>query len=646
MCGITGYYSASKHKFTQEDLKRMTDSLKHRGPDAEGFFTDEYVGLGHRRLSIIDLSERANQPMFSHGGRYVVIYNGEVYNFREIGARLKTTTSPQGTINFKTSSDTEVIIEAFAHYGTSFVNHLNGMFAIAIYDKEKNELFLFRDRLGIKPLYYFWDGTTFAFASELKALTKLDIPLVINKNAIRDFLHLGYIPTPASIYKQIHKMPSGSIIKISEDGIDIQKYWNIKNKIHSEVISDKQQAMVKLSDLIISSVQYQLKSDVPFGVFLSGGIDSSLITAQAVELSSVKVNTFSIGFEENIYNESQYAKAVARYLGTDHYEFIVSYNDAINLIEDVFEAYDEPFADSSAFPTMLVSKLAKNQVTVTLSGEGGDELFFGYGAYKWSQRLHNPVFKYFRKPIAELLYMLPSRYQRAGHMFDFSKESNLYSHIFSQEQYMFSDQELDSLLQPAYAAASTIQDHMFNTHVNRSFNEFERNGRFVGKERILNPMESQALFDLLYYLQDDLLTKVDRASMQHSIETRVPYLDHRVVEFALNLSPSLKYKDGVSKYILKEILYQYIPKKFFDRPKQGFAIPLLVWLQNQLKYLIDQYLSKEMIEKYNVVKYEEVATLKIRFFGGVDYLYNRIWLLIVLHKWLEHHGKSIEFPTE
>lgn len=634
MCGITGFLSFQKNKFTEADLHLMTDSLAHRGPDAAGFYYDGIAGLGHRRLSIIDLSIRANQPMVSSNGRYVIVYNGEVYNFREIGARLKSTSRKQEEIKFKTSSDTEVILEAFVAYGFDFVNQLNGMFAIAIYDNQLNELYLFRDRLGIKPLYYFWDTVNFVFGSELKAITRLkDIPKLINKDAISDFLHLGYIPAPSSIYKNIFKMMPGSLIKVSGNGIEYTKYWNIRNKISSNIITDKEQALVKLSDYIISSVQYQLKSDVPFGVFLSGGIDSSLVTAQAVGLSSVKVNTFSIGFEENSHNESEYAKAIANYLGTDHHEFIVSYKDAIQLIDPVLEAYDEPFADSSAIPTMLVSKLAKQYVTVTLSGEGGDELFFGYGAYKWARWLDNPLLKLTRKPLSWAFGKMPNRYQRVGKLLDYRDPRKIRSHIFSQEQYMFTEWELENLLNPEYKGVSDLDESMRSSSLLRLFDEQQESKSFYVKERKLNAMESQALFDIQYYLPDDLLTKVDRASMRYSLETRVPYLDHRVVEFALNLSPELKYKNGVSKYILKKILFQYIPEHLFDRPKQGFAIPLSTWLQNELKYLIDENLSEEVITEYGIVNYGEVKTLIHDFFKGKDYLYNRIWLLVVLHIW-------------
>lgn len=638
MCGIAGYYS-SKGFFNPDHLVTMTDSITHRGPDAHGYFSDEIVGLGHRRLSIIDLSTRANQPMISGNDRFVIIYNGEVYNYEEIGAKLKTGLVHGSELNLKTASDTEIILEAFSRYGVDFVEQLNGMFAFAIYDKQQHELFLFRDRIGIKPIYYYWDGRNFAFASELKAFQKLPhIKKEINQSAIKDFLHLGYVPTPYSIYRNIYKMESGSWMKISSQGLDIQKYWDVKSRITNNVIDNKDEAIIKLSDLLISSVQYQLRSDVPFGVFLSGGIDSSLVTAKAVMLSSVKVNTFSIGFEENTHNESEYAKAVAKYLGTDHHEFIVSYKDALNLIDAIFESYDEPFSDSSAIPTMLVSKLARQHVTVTLSGEGGDELFFGYGSYKWARRLNNPLLRMARKPIASVMSQLPNRYKRVSKLLNYKNAGHIRSHIFSQEQYHFTREELDSMLLNGYSTKNeNIEERIVAPSLLRISDNYLFNDHIQVKERKLNAMELQSMFDLQYYLQDDLLTKVDRASMRYSLETRVPYLDHRVVEFALNLSPDLKYKNGISKYLLKQILFQYIPPRLFDRPKQGFAIPLVIWLRNELHYLIDHYLSREVITKYGIVKYEEVEKLKMEFESGVDFVYNRLWLLIVLHKWFERN---------
>jgi asparagine synthase (glutamine-hydrolysing) len=634
MCGIAGFYSNEK-KFNQEHLKIMTEALKHRGPDAQGFFYNGLCGLGHRRLSVIDLSEKANQPQTSSDGRYVISYNGEVYNYKEIAARLKLNSTNKDGLHFKTSSDTEVVLEGFAAYGPDFVHQLNGMFAIAIYDKKKEELFLFRDRIGIKPLFYYWDGKTIIFASELKAIKALsEVKLEIRKESIKEFLYLGYIPAPNSIYEKIHKLESGSYIKITKKGIEKFSYWSLKNKLTSSVLKNREQALVKTSDLIISSVQYQLESDVPFGVFLSGGIDSSLITAQAVGLSSVKVKTFSIGFEENSHNESEYAKSVANYLGTEHHEFIVSYKDAINLIEPTLDIFDEPFADSSAIPTSLVSKLAKQYVTVTLSGEGGDELFFGYGSYRWAQHLNNPLVKLSRHLVAEVFKNMPSRYQRIGKMLSYQPSDDKKLHIFSQEQYFFTKSELDNILIDNEPFKLELLSWINEPNILAKTNSFLEENDLSVKERKLNPMEQQAIFDLQYYLQDDLLTKVDRTSMQYSLETRVPYLDHRLIEHALNLSPNLKYRKFTSKYILKQILFKYVPEQIFKRPKQGFAIPLNIWLRKELKYLIDENLSEEVIHKYGIVKYPEVKQLINQFLSGVDYLYNRIWVLIVLHNWL------------
>ncbi|MGD0711605.1 MAG: asparagine synthase (glutamine-hydrolyzing), partial [Bacteroidales bacterium] len=405
MCGICGYYSTN-NKFSEEDLIKMSSAIAHRGPDAEGFFHSEIAGLGHRRLSIIDLSVSANQPMHSHNNRYVMVFNGEVYNFKEIENDLRKTIHD---LRLKTSSDSEVILEAFALWGPEFVNRLNGMFAIAIYDKEEKTFYFFRDRIGIKPLYYYRDGQNFAFASELKALKKIGFVnnnISVNYLAINEYLHLGYIPEPHSIYDKIYKFPSGSWAKLNSKGFEIKKYWNIDDKISDKLITDENEAKEKLKELLISSVKYRMISDVPFGTFLSGGIDSSLVTAIAQSLSTEPVKTFNIRFEDSKYDESPFARAVSEYLGTSHHEYTVTEKDGIELIPELMNIYDEPFADSSAIPTLLVSKMAKQHVSMTLSGDGGDELFMGYGAYNWAERLNKPFIKNFRAPIKGTLSLL------------------------------------------------------------------------------------------------------------------------------------------------------------------------------------------------------------------------------------------------
>jgi len=619
MCGICGFYSSTGN-FSEDELKRMTSSLTHRGPDAEGFFHQGNIGLGHRRLSIIDLSQAANLPMFSHNDRYVMVYNGEVYNFNEIEFRVMN-----DECRMRTSSDSEVILEAFALWGVDFVHKLNGMFALAIFDKSDHSLFIFRDRIGIKPLYYYWDGQNFAFASELKALKQSEFVtknISIDPVAINEYLHMGYIPEPHSIYKNIYKFPSGCYAHINGAGLNIKKYWAIEDKILPETQQNEKEACHQLKELLVSSVKYRMISDVPFGTFLSGGIDSSLVTAIAQSLRPEPVKTFNIRFAESKYDESPYARAVAKYLGTNHHEYTVTEKNAIELIPVLNDIYDEPYADSSAIPTLLVSKMAKQNVTMALSGDGGDELFMGYGAYQWARRLNNPFIKPFRKPAQLLLSNMSNKYRRASALFAYENEATLKSHIFSQEQYLFSSKEIRSLLNPEFYREIILKEN------------------FEDIKRKMYPEEQQSLFDLNYYLKDDLLVKVDRASMHYSIETRVPLLDYRIVEFAFNLSPELKYKNGASKYLLKKILYNYIPATYFNRPKWGFSIPLQKWLKNELKYLIFDFLSEEKINANGIFNYSVIDNLKKEFLvNGRDYLYNRIWQLIILQKFFDN--KSI-----
>jgi asparagine synthase (glutamine-hydrolysing) len=616
MCGIAGFYSGKQH-FSEADLHGMTTALQHRGPDAGGYFLNENktCGLGHRRLSIIDLSAASNQPMFSHSGRYVIVFNGEIFNFQEIAVQLD--------IKPQTTGDTEIIIEAFEKKGPGFVNLMNGMFAIAIYDKQQDELHLFRDRLGIKPLYIFNEEGNLAFGSEIKSI--LSAPFarkkaVANKKAVYTFLYAGYIPEPATIYQNITRLPAGSYACFKKGKLEITSYWQPEEKITAQVSSDFNQAKQDLKNLLTSSVRYRMISDVPYGTFLSGGIDSSTVTAIAQSISARPVKTFSIGFKEAKFDESQYARKVSQYLKTDHHEVIVTENDALELMDKMMTAYDEPYADSSAIPTMLVSKLARKHVTMTLSGDGGDELFLGYGAYDWAKRLNNPLIKFLRKPIVASLSQMGNRYKRAAGVFNYKSGARVKSHIFSQEQYFFGEDELDELVMPAY------RQHIL-------FNE-----DFTGLKRNLSEQEEQALFDIKHYLKDDLLVKVDIASMQFALETRTPFLDYRVVEFALNLSENLKKQNGVSKYLLKEVLYDYVPREYFNRPKWGFSIPLIKWLKTDLHYLIEKYLAAETVGRAGIVHPHKVGELIQRFERGEDFLYNRIWALILLHKWMKEHA--------
>ncbi|MBS1625078.1 MAG: asparagine synthase (glutamine-hydrolyzing) [Bacteroidetes bacterium] len=609
MCGIAGFFSPGR-TWSEADLRRMTRCIAHRGPDADGFYIDQArgVGLGHRRLSILDLSSAANQPMASHSGRYQICFNGEVYNFRDIAQQLD--------IQTHTTSDTEVILEAFAKRGPDFVHLLNGMFAIAIYDTLDHALYIFRDRVGIKPVIYYWNGGNFAFASELKSLLELESinkSKKVDRQSIYNFLYAGYIPGPTTTYDNISRLPSGSYAVVKDGTLEIKSYWQPEEKITEEKYSDLASAKKKLNDLLVSSIRYRMISDVPFGVFLSGGIDSSTVTAIAQRISTERLKTFSIGIKDR--DESEYARGVAEYLKTDHHEFRVSEREVLEMVDSIIPAYDAPYTDSSAIPTMLVSRLARQHVTMTLSGDGGDELFMGYGAHVWAERLHTPLVHTLRRPIGAALSLMSNRFKRASGMFDYAHRDRIKGHIFAQEQYLWSERELAELVEPAY-----LQPIIFDEHPRT-------------RGRTLSAKEEQALFDLKYYLKDDLLVKVDIASMIYSLEARVPFLDHRIVEFALNLDEKLKVHKGVTKYLLKEVLYDYVPHSFFDRPKRGFSLPLIKWLRTDLKYLLDTYLSRENVEKLGFVRYDKVAELKKRFEAGEDYLYHRLWALMLLHKW-------------
>ena len=557
--------------------------------------------------------------MFSSNGRYVIVYNGEVYNYKELTCQLKD----KGA-SLKTTSDTEVILELFAEQGVQCFKQLNGMFALAIYDIQKQILTVARDHAGIKPLFIYYDEADFIFASELKAIQSIKkSQLSINKKAIPYFLHLGFIPHPLTIYNNTEKFPAAHLLQIdvnsqnfSNLNSSITSFWKLESKIEMNSINDEKTAKQKLTGLLFDSVEKQLVSDVPLGTFLSGGIDSSLVTAMASKVNNQKINSFSIAIDDGRFNESKYAMQVATHLQTQHHEFSVKEKEVLELIDTLVPLYDEPFADSSALPTMMVSRLAKKYVTVALSGDGGDELFMGYGMHLWAKRLSQKWVSPARSGLSAVSKIMNSKYRRAGNLFDYNNKKNIRSHIFSQEQYFFKENELCDIL----------------THEKFDFEKINSN---TPTGRKLNEEEQQSLWDFNYYLPDDLLVKVDRASMHYSLETRVPLLDYRIMEFAFNLNSELKIKNKTMKYLLKEVLYDYVPKQIFDRPKQGFSIPLVKWLKTDLNYLLEKYTSREIIEQHNLLNYPVVEKLKKEYLGGVDYLFNRLWVIIVLHWWLE-----------
>ncbi|MCZ4407262.1 asparagine synthase (glutamine-hydrolyzing) [Cryomorphaceae bacterium 1068] len=588
MCGIIG--SVSGRSLLN---KSIVDTLFHRGPDSGNLWQDSKgkTVFGHRRLSIIDLAEAANQPFFSISGRYVMVYNGEVYNYRDLVSK--------NSLRLKTQSDTEALLEFLVQEGFDQITQLNGMFALAIYDKETDEIHLFRDRLGIKPLYYYHDGNRFAFASELPALKELIGDVEINQDVIPLFLHRGYIPEPYTFYKNIYKFPAGAYGLYKNGKLTIKKYWRPEDHITETVLHSEAQVLQKVEELLRDSVQMRLMSDVPFGTFLSGGADSGLITAMAADQLKEPILTFNVSFEDAAFDESPFAKAMADHLGAKYHHIHVTRKEVMDNLEQGIDLLGEPFIDSSVFPTMAVSKFAAQHVKMVLSGDGGDELFMGYGAYTWADRMT----KYW--PYRKVLTMAlrasgKTRNKRAANVFDAPSKAELFAHIFSQEQNLFSRKEIERI----------------------SNKEFIDPYSPSKKARDFSPAEEQAFFDLTNYLKDDLLVKVDRASMRYSLEARVPFLDHRLVELSLNIDPKLKRKNRESKYLIKKIMERYYPNELIYRQKWGFSIPLEKWMKEYHPYRVSAVYEKP---------YNEINR---NYQSGDDYLYNRLYALKVLSRYI------------
>lgn len=551
--------------------------------------------------------------MVSGNGRYTMIYNGEVYNFREIA------TSKLPDFPWRTQGDSEVILECFNFFGPACLEWFNGMFALAIWDKQDQKLVVARDRIGIKPFYYYNEESEFVFASELKSIQALLGQPPLNRNAITNFLVLGYIPQTQTIYSSCHKLLPGHYAIIGKNGIEcIKPFWQLEKQVLADTVTDEVNAKSRLNALMERSVRRCLISDVPLGIFLSGGIDSSLVAAIAQKNKQEKIKTFSIAFKEGRYDESGYAKQVADHIGSDHHKFTVTEDDGIALIQNFLNIYDEPFGDMSGIPTYLVSKLARDQVTVALCGDGGDELFMGYGFYTWAQRLSNSLLKPFHPLIHKLLYNGgKNNYRSRSYLFKYTK-NRIKSNIFSQCHGNWSLPEAEQLLKSPFC--------------------YEFSEQLGPVDRKLTPAESQSFFDIKNYLAEELLPKVDRASMQHGLEVRVPFLDSELIDFALNLDESLKMKKGVQKYLLKEVLYDYVPRHIFNRPKWGFAVPMQEWLQGPLSYLIDDYLKPAKIDEAGILNNAVVQEYVNKYRGGEYFRYHRIWLLIILQKWmLEKH---------
>lgn len=593
----------------------MTDKISHRGPDADGFFVDDGIGLGHRRLSIIDLSVSANQPMWSHNGRYVIVFNGEIYNFKEIAATLG--------VEMKTAGDTEVILASFQKWGVNCVQHFNGMFAMAIYDTTEKSLLLFRDRFGVKPLYYYFNGTDFAFASELKALLELDIEKQLDLTAIQDYFFLEYIPAQSTAFKSLKRLENGCYLKISREGIEIKKYYDVLSKLgkkHSFKSDDE--AAEAMHQQLSSSIKYRQIADVPLGAFLSGGTDSSLVCSIFQEQNTLPINTFTIGFDVKQYDESHYANAVANHLHTHQTLTWSTEAESKDLVQHVTDYYDEPFAVPSMMPSLLVCKRARQQVTVALSGDGADELYMGYGQYAWHDRMQliNKLGgKTLRKISAAILNNINHRTARAARLFDYDEDQLMWLHIWSQEQYMFTQKEISKLfnqtyrhqtLLPAWQQIDSLDIHAY---------------------------EKISLFDINNYLANNLLYKMDIASMASSLEVRLPYLDYKFVEFSINLPVEMKIRNGEQKFLMKKLLEKYLPHELIYRKKWGFPAPVSTWMKGELSFLIDKYLNQQVLQQQGLFNSTFVQSLIQSFRSGTDYHFKRVWALLVFQMWYEKY---------
>lgn len=625
MCGIAGFCNFhGTVKMQEENLEKMKQRMLHRGPDAGGSYVSEdgKVALGHRRLSIVDLSEAGLQPMKSHSGRYVMVYNGEIYNYKKLSQKLL---EEKKVDRFRGTSDSEVILEAFEAYGVEeTIAQCKGMFAIALYDTKEQKLYLLRDRIGEKPLYYGFMGDTFVFASDVACIASLDgFRNPINKDVLGIYFIHGYIPAPYSIYKDIYKLEPGCILEIKSPfkKYDISTYWSIKEVAqHGQehlFNGAYEEAVDELERLLKASIQDQMMADVPVGAFLSAGIDSSTVVALMQSLYPDKVKTFTIGMEDEKYNEAVYAKEIAEHLGTEHTELYITEEDAKGVIPKLPFIFGEPFADSSQIPTYLVSKMTREHVTVSLSGDGGDELFCGYNSYASVDRIWGKMKSVpygIRKLASELVLHSPLSnkeiYRVKGTLLGAKGPSDLYRLSMEREP----------LIKNITLSKKEIP---------YKYTEYEPG--FL-KETNHNIM----LMDMLMYHPDDILVKVDRTAMAVSLETRVPMLDKDVVEFAWTLPVEFERQNGVGKRILRDVLYRYVPKEMMERPKKGFSIPIQKWLkEKELREWAENLIDRKTLIKQGILDPDVVWKMWTDFIEKDEWRI-QIWYVLMFQEWMSY----------
>lgn len=641
MCGIAGYWSrnAAPDAAIAGQMARM---IEHRGPDDAGIWLDTSSGLAlaHRRLSIIDISAAGHQPMVSPCGNYVLCFNGEIYNHTDLRQELQR---EGGQFDWCGHSDTETLLAALRHWGVeSALRRLNGMFAFAFWDKSRQILFLARDRMGEKPLFYGSSGNTFLFGSELKSLVvHPDWRGNVARGALALYLRHNYVPAPHSIYEGIGKLPPAHYVAITGQGTEVTSprcYWNLRRIAEDGIASRAKSTddfIHELDSLVRDAVGRRMVADVPLGAFLSGGFDSTLIVAQMQAQASRPVQTFSIGFHEETHNEARYAKAVAAHLGTDHTELYVSSDQALNVIPKLPKIWDEPFADSSQIPTFLVSQLASDHVTVSLSGDGGDELFFGYKRYalglrvwRWLRMLPGPL----RKAAVNFLQGLPDRVMEPA--------INFISRRLGQRNLPYLLPKLAELAK--HSSSEDFYEHLVSHWKNPGAlvlggsEPKTRFGRYHGMPKLPGLAEQMMYLDSVTYLPDDILTKVDRASMAVSLEARVPLLDHRLVEFAWRVPQQLKFRDGEAKWLLRQVLYRYVPRNLMDRPKMGFGVPIEHWLRGPLREWAHELLDERRLKDDGYFDPEPVRELWKQHLDGTANWHYYLWDILMFQSWLEY----------
>lgn len=625
MCGIAGLCNWGDN--WKQNIEKMNEQMYHRGPDASGIWAseDHAVVLGHRRLSIVDLTPSGAQPMESHNERYVMAFNGEIYNYRAIKDRL---ISEKKVTAFRGTSDTEVLLEAFSAYGVpETLNIVKGMFAIALYDKKEHALLLARDRVGEKPLYYgFVKGRRFVFASDLNSVTALDgFDNPINTQVLQDYFRYGYISAPYSIYQDICKLKPGQYLQIRfpYDQYDIKTYWSMQETaIYGQqnlFRGSEEEAAEELERLLKEAIRGQMVADVPVGAFLSAGIDSSTVVSLMQSLSDRKVRSFTIGMWDEKFNEADVAKEIAAHLGTEHTELYITEEDARNVIPQLAGMFGEPFADSSQIPTYLVSKMTREHVTVSLSGDGGDELFCGYNTYGSIDRIWNKTRQIpygIRKPAGAVLGAVS-----AGKRGALTTKARL-------------------------LGARSIEDLYLRSEIGEGFHIVEKRPDDMTvldtypAGILAEPQHNLMLIDLMMYHPDDILNKVDRTAMAVSLETRVPMLDRDVVEFAWTLPISYRKKDGITKKILRDILYKYVPCELMERPKKGFSIPLHKWLKESgLRQWAESLIDRGTLDRQGLLNTDVVWKLWNDYIER-DIWRVQIWYILMFQEWMRYSGRK------